>query len=35
MKIINHLEGEKDKLNNLISQHEMANIKMYIKLNED
>lgn len=34
MKIINSLEFEKDKLNNLISQHEMANIKMYIKLNE-
>lgn len=34
VKIINSLELEKEKLNSLISQHEMANIKMFIKINE-
>ena len=34
MRIISSLEMEKKKLNSLISQHEMANIKMFIKINE-
>lgn len=33
-RIITNLEQEKEKLNSLISQHEMANIKLYIKMNE-
>ena len=34
MKKITNLESEKVQLESLISQHERANIKMYIKLNE-
>lgn len=34
VKRINGLEVEREKLHSLISQHEMANIKMYVKLNE-
>ena len=32
-KRINGLEEEKHKLSNLVSQHEMANIKMFVKIN--
>ena len=34
MKKISDLELEKTQLESLVSQHERANIKMYIKLNE-
>jgi len=34
LKKINSLEFEKEKLHSLISQHELANIKMFIKINE-
>ena len=33
-KKIENLHGEKQMLENLISQHERANIKMYIQINE-
>ena len=34
MKVINQLESQRDKLKGLVSEHEMANIKLFVKIND-